>query len=126
MLKLRKEHLDAFEAQVVNLFTARVIAHVKAVWSAECGELGDAAVGELVRSGIKRASALGLSSEYDVARFVDLCFILAKDFDTNPLASWTRPILSDRKLAPAAKIDQLYNRMEVEFMLIEKRNAAKT
>ncbi len=125
MFKLRKEHLAAFEAQVINLFTVRVIAHVKAVWPAECAELGEAAVRESVRSAVQRAAALGLASEYDVVRFVDLAFILAKDFDTNPLASWTRPILSDRKLTPGAKIEQLYQRMEVEFMLIEKRNAAK-
>jgi hypothetical protein len=88
MFKLRKEHLDAFEAQVVRLFTSRVVAHVKAVWPPECAELGDPAVAEMVRSAVQRAAALGLSSEYDVVRFVDLAFVLAKDFD-NPL--WLDP-----------------------------------
>src|SRR5437667_3961461 len=85
MLKLRKEHLDAFEAQVVSLFTLRVVTHVKAVWPSECGELGDAVVAEMVRNGIQRAATLGLSAEHDIVRFVDLAFMLAKDFDTNPL-----------------------------------------
>jgi len=125
MLKLRKAHLDAFEAHVVNLFTARVVAHVKAVWPAECGELGDAVVAETVRSAVQRAAALGLSSEFDVARFVDLAFILAQDFETNPLAGWTKTILLDRKLAPAEKMDRLYQRMEEEFALIEKRKGGK-
>ena len=125
MLKLRKEHLDAFEAHVVNLFTGRVVAHVKAVWPAECGELGDAGVLEMVRSAIKRAATLGLTSELDVVRFVNLGFILVKDFETNPLALWTRSILADRALAPAAKLDRLYQRMEEEFALIEKRKGGK-
>jgi hypothetical protein len=125
MLKLRKQHLDAFEAQVVSVFAARVIAHVKAVWPAECKELGDPAVAETVHKAIQRAAAIGLSSEYDVVRFVDLAFILARDFDTNPFAIWTRPILADRTLAPSAKIDGLYNRMEMEFTLIEKRRGGK-
>jgi len=125
MLKLRKEHLDAFETQVVTLFTLRVVAHVKAVWPAECGELGDAAVADIVRTAIQRAAALGLSSEYDIVRFVDLGLILAKDFETNPLSMWTRSILSDRTLAPGAKIDRLYQRMEAEFALIEKRRGGK-
>ena len=125
MLKLRKEHLDAFEAQVVSLFASRVVAHVKTIWPAECGELGDAGVAEAVRSAIQRAAALGLSSEYDVVRFVDLTFILAKDFDTNPLARWTGAILSDRTLSPTAKIDRLYQRMEEEFALLEKRKSVK-
>jgi hypothetical protein len=125
MLKLRKEHLDGFEAQVIGLFETRVIAHVKAVWPPECAELGDPAVAEIVKTAIKRAAALGLSFEFDIVRFVDLAFILAKDFETNPLIGWARTIISDRSLAPAAKVDRLYQRMEVEFDLIEKRKAGK-
>lgn len=125
MFKLRKEHLAAFEAQVVNLFASRVVGHVKAVWPAECGELGDAAVAELVRGAIQRAAALGLSAELDIVRFVDLSFILAKDFDSNPLAGWTRPILADKGAPAATRLDKLYQRMEEEFALIEKRKAGK-
>lgn len=125
MLKLRKEHLDAFETQVVGLFASRLVAHFKAVWPAECEELGDAAVLEIARTGIQRAATLGVISEHDVARFVDLSFLLAKDFETNPLSSWTRPIFADRKLAPEAKLDRLYQRMEDEFSLIEKRKGSK-
>ena len=125
MLKLRKEHLAAFEAHVVNLFIARVTAHVKAVWPAECAEMGDPVVGEIVRNGIQRGSALGLSTEFDLVRYVDLSFLLAKDFETNPLAAWTRPILADRMRPPRAKLDRLYQQMEEEFTLIEKRKASK-
>jgi hypothetical protein len=125
MLKLRKEHLDAFEAQVVSLFATRVVAHVKAVWPAESGELGDPAVTDIVRTAIQRAASLGLLSELDVVRFVDLSFILATNFETNPLAGWTRSILADRSLGPVAKLDRLYQRMEEEFALIEKRKGGK-
>jgi hypothetical protein len=34
--------------------------------------------------------------------------------------------MSDRTLTPTAKVDRLYERMEQEFTLIEKRRAAKT
>jgi len=125
MLKLRKEHLDAFEAQAISQFTMRVMAHVKEVWPAECGGLGEATVADLVRGGIQRAAVLGLASEHDVVRFVDLSFILGKDFETSPLAGWTRPVLSDRTLAPGAKLDRLYQRMEEEFALIEKRKGGR-
>lgn len=126
MFKLRKEHLAAFEAHVVNLFISRVTVHVKAVWGAECSEMGDPAVIEIVRNAVQRGSVLGLSTEFDLVRYVDLSFLLSKDFETNPLAAWTRPILADRLLAPRVKLDRLYQRMDEEFTLIEKRKAAKT
>jgi hypothetical protein len=125
MLKLRKEHLAAFEAHVVNLFILRVTAHVKAVWTEECAQLGDPAVTELVRNGIQRGAALGLSTEHDLVRYVDLSFILVKDFETNPLAAWTRPILADRMVPPRLKLDRLYRKMEEEFAMIEKRKGGK-
>jgi hypothetical protein len=125
MFKLRKEHLAAFEAHVVNLFLSRVSAHLKAVWPDECAELGDPALTELVRNGIQRGATLGLTFEHDLVRYVDLYFILANNFEANPLAAWTRPILADRLLAPRMKLDRLYQRMDEEFALIEKRGAAK-
>jgi hypothetical protein len=125
MLRLRKEHLAAFEAHVVNLFISRVTAHLKAVWPAECQELGDAGLGEIVRNAIQRGAALGLSTEHDLVRYVDLSFLLAKDFETNPLSAWTRPILADRMRPPRAKLDRLYQQMDEELTLIEKRKAPK-
>jgi hypothetical protein len=125
MFKLRKQHLDAFEAQIVHSFASRVVAHAKAVWPAECEELGDAALAEMVASATKRGAALGLSAELDMVRFIDLGFILAKDFETNPLAAWVRPILADRTLPPGAMMDRIYQRMEEEFALIEKRKGPK-
>jgi hypothetical protein len=125
MLRLRKEHLAAFEAHVVNLFVVRVTAHAKAVWPAECAELGEVPLGELIRTAIQRGSAIGLSCEHDLVRYVDLSFILAKDFETNPLAGWARAILADRLLSPRMKLDRLYQRMDDEFTIIEKRKGGK-
>lgn len=126
MLRLRKEHLAAFEAHVVNLFISRVTAHVKAVWPAECQEIGEPALAELVRTAVQRGAGLGLSTEHDLVRYVDLTFLLAKDFETNSLAAWTRPILADRMRPPRAKLDRLYQQMNEELALIEKRRGPKT
>ena len=125
MLKMRKEHIAAFEAQAVASFATRVVAHLKAVWPLECAELGDAAVLEAVRNGIDRAAAQGMVSEFDVVRFIDLMFILARDFETSPLAMWTRPIFADRKFVAGERMDRLYQRMEEEFARLEKRQKAK-
>jgi|SRR6266850_4918821 len=125
MLKLRKEHLDAFEAQAISLFANRVVAHVKSVWPDESAELEDSVLRSLVQTAIHRAGMLGLSSEYDIVRFADLCFILAADFETNPLSIWTRGILVDKTLSPTAKLDRIYQRMQDEFALIERRRGGR-
>jgi len=125
MLKLRKDHLDAFEAQAATVFAARVLAHVKAVFPEQSAELGDPVLQSTIDTAIKRAASLGLLTEYDVARFADLYFILAADFETNPLSVWTRPFIADKTLSPTAKLDRIYQRLEDELTLIEKRRTAK-
>jgi hypothetical protein len=126
MLKLRKEHLDAFEVQAIALFANRVLAHIKSVWPEQSAELTDPVLRSTIQTAIQRAATLGLTTEYDVARFVNLSFILAADFETNPLSIWTRPFITDKTLAPVAKLDRIYQRMEDEFTLIEKRRGPKT
>lgn len=125
MFKLRQAHLDAFEAQVVELFTKRVIEHVTAVWSAECNELGKDLVLNLVRDAIKSAVKQGFSTEYDVVRFVSLTFLLGPGFETNPLSAWVKPILLDRSLLSEVRMDRLYQRMHDQFSIIERRQAPK-
>jgi len=87
--------------------------------------LEDSVLRSMVQTGIQRAGILGLSSEYDIVRFVDLSFILAADFETNPLSIWTRPILVEKTLSPMAKLDRIYQRMQDEFTLIEKRRGPR-
>lgn len=125
MLRLRKEHLAAFEAHAVSLFVSRLVAHAKAVWPAECQELGEPALAEIVRHAIQRGSALGFYAEHDVVRYADLYFLLANDFETNPLAAWSRPILADRTRSPHDKLERLYQQMDHELALIEKRQTHK-
>ena len=92
----------------------------------QAAELGEPGLLSMVQSAIRRAGALGLLSEFDVVRFVNLYFILAADFETNPLSMWVRPIFADKTLAPVAKLDRIYQRMEDEFTLIEKRRGPRT
>ncbi len=110
---------------MVKRFARRLVTHLKAVWPAECAELGDSALDEIVNNATKRAASFGLSAEYDIVRYMDLTFLLGKDFETNPLAAWTRPILGDPSLAPAAKMDRVYERMELKLAAIEKRKRGK-
>jgi hypothetical protein len=56
---------------------------------------------------MQRAGTYGLRTEYERARFVDLTFLLARDFDTNARFAWAGQILRDRELSPRAKVERL-------------------
>jgi len=108
------------------LHRARVVAHVKAVWPAECAELGDPAVADTVSGLIQRAAAPRPCQRVGSGPLVDLAFILAGNFDTNPLAAWTRPISHGSKAGSVREAGPALPRMEEEFALIEKRKGRKS
>ncbi|MCD6303567.1 MAG: hypothetical protein J7M21_01225 [Planctomycetes bacterium] len=114
-MKIRKEQMDAFSEPLMRSFECRLVRHVEKVFPDECGQLGDEAVRQRVRKGIRDARKYGVVIEYDVARYVDLMFILSEDFDDNDEFPWARRILNHPDLDGRAKMDRLYKRTEAEL-----------
>ena len=81
--------------------------HLKQFFPRECAALGEAGLRARVREGIARAVAHGFETEVHISQYVDLMFVFGADFDSNPALSWPRPILSDRTISAAERMDRL-------------------
>ena len=106
---------------MLNSFECRVFAHLTRVFPLPCKDLGEEAVRKRVRAGIASAAGYGITSEYDVVRYVDLMFILAEDFDKAPNLSWAARILTAEQLHPKEKMDGLYERLSKELKAASPR-----
>lgn len=115
MLRIRKEQYDILVQQAIHNFENRMYAHATKVFPDECKALGEEGVRRLIKEGIERAARYGIEIEYDVARFVDLQYILAPDFDTNPEIPWAAAILKAPDLDATKRLDRLYERTEAEL-----------
>jgi hypothetical protein len=115
MLRIRKEQYDILVQQAIHNFENRMYAHVTGVFPDECKALGEEGVRRLIKEGIERAARYGIEIEYDVARFVDLQYILAPDFDTNPEIPWAAAILKAPGLDATTRVDRLFDRTEAEL-----------
>jgi hypothetical protein len=93
---IRKEQTEVFRQHMVKNFEDRMVAHLTAAFPQKCKEMGDAKVREEIRSGIARAAGYNIEAERDVARFIDLTFLIGRDFDTSPATPWAQPILRDK------------------------------
>jgi len=112
MLKIRKEQAESLSRKAQEGFECRVRAHLRRVFRRQCEQIGEPAVRESIRRGIKVAGTYGVKTEYDVVRFIDLEYILCEGFDINPEMPWTAGILNDEDLTPAQKLDRLYERVK--------------
>jgi len=110
MLTIRQKQMDALAAVTRERFQERLEAHVRKVFPDDCKALGEDGVRELVVEGIERAEGHGLSAERDVCRYVDLLFLLGRDFETREEMAWAKGILNDVTLreAPSVRMDRLW------------------
>lgn len=105
---IRKDQSDAFREQMTKNFEDRMAAHLREAFAVRVQALDDAALRGEIRCGISRARQYGIETERDVARFIDLMWMLRRDFDTNAETAWARPILSDHASSAENRVRRLY------------------
>jgi hypothetical protein len=109
MLVIRQEQIEVFRQYVFRQFEDRVFAHFAAVFPQEFNKLGETGAREIIRAGIDRAGNYGFVSEYDMARYIELMFMVGEDFDENSDRSWAAEILNqDSYDSPSSKMDDLF------------------
>jgi len=114
-LTVRESQMAAFPKAVEKNLECRLCAHVTRLWPGRAEAMGEAAVRRWCRLGIERAAGFGIEAEYEVSRFVDLMFMLGRDFDTDPARPWAAAILQAGPIAPAVKMDKLFEWAEREL-----------
>ena len=104
MLVVRDRQLQALAHAALPDWIAQ---HLKQFFPRECDALGEAALRIRVREGIARAAAHGFETSVHISQYVDLMFVFGADFDIDPALSWPQPILSDRTVSAATRIERL-------------------
>lgn len=111
MLVIREEQMAMFAAGAEERFVERIVQHLQKFWPVKCKRQGTRHVRSITRGGIDRARSHGLRSEYDIARFIDLMYILDLEFDTNPEYKWVQRFLKGPEMAPGRKMDEICGRI---------------
>lgn len=104
---IRKDQTDGFRQQMAKSFEDRMVAHLRAAFPQETQHLDEAALRADIRNGVTRAAQYNIETERDVARFIDLMFLVRRDFDQSPETPWARPILTDKASSAENRVRRL-------------------
>jgi hypothetical protein len=115
MLTIRREQFSVFDQVTEAAFIRRVVEHLAeehsdtlvktSVAESTLRELPGADLHEMVRRGVERARAYGLTWESSLTSFVVLMFVVAPNFDEHPLI---KRVLQDNNVEPDLRIDRLW------------------
>ncbi len=108
MLVIRSRQLREFEKTSKNEFEEKMFVFLNEEWTAQCGALGEERVRGSIKTGTKRAESYDLTTENQIAKYINLMYALEFDFDTSPASPWAGAILTDETLDPNLKIQNLY------------------
>ena len=119
MLQFRKIQMETFGEYMRQSFEDRMVKHIAEVFPTEYGAMvdpdtGDQPVRELVWDGVSKAEGYGITSERNVAMFIELMVEIAPDFDTRQDTAWTQELLRDEALPEDAKMDFIYEEFEAQ------------
>jgi hypothetical protein len=104
---VRKEQMDAFGELMRKGFEDRMVVHLNEVLPSRSAELGEEKLREEIRFGMESAASYEIVTERDVARYIDLMFLLGRDFDASPATPWARPILTDKSSSAENRVRRL-------------------
>jgi hypothetical protein len=82
-----------------DLFDRWILEHVARFFPDGCEELGPAVVRATVTEAARAARELGFAADAEVARFVDLTFLLGAGFHRDGSHPWARAILDDPSIS---------------------------
>jgi hypothetical protein len=103
---IRDEQLAAFHADLERQLAGRAVAYLRRQYAAACAALGDAAVIRSVETALEKRAAYRFDSEETVFAWLDLMYLLGRDFDTNPdpRFEWARERLKDFDLGARTRL----------------------
>jgi len=79
MLTIHRDQITAMRLANQKRYEDRVLAHLSRCLPSRV--VDESTVREMIRFGIERARQYDLTSERDVCKYIDLMFVLGRDFD---------------------------------------------
>jgi len=102
VLTIRKEQIEAFDKASLKAFEDEMVGHLRGFASRLAETCGEPALRVLIRLGVARAKAQGLTLRGPVRLFIELMVMFGSEFDKDPLLPWASAALDN----PAVK-DQM-------------------
>ncbi len=108
MFALTARHLKALESAPDEAFAYRLVEHVRLVFATETDAIEDQDLLQRVRTARERARELELTTERNIALFIDLGFGLGEDFESRPENKRVAALIGDITSHEDVRIARVY------------------
>ncbi len=109
MLTIRREQIEAFRELMLDQFADRMRKYLVTALPEQTRAVPEEMLRARIRSGIEKAESHGLTTEWDICRFLQYVIRFGADFDSDPATGWAAEILETPAATGSAKMDRIDN-----------------
>jgi hypothetical protein len=107
--KVRQEQFEALDMATRTDLEVHLVRHLQNRFPQHCKALGGPGTYEFIRHGVSKAATYQITRSSDLAPFIELMFLLGRDFEQNTRFPWAQTILQDPLCQdPEARIARLF------------------
>ena len=108
MFVINEQQYNTFQQASKDSYIVRVDMHLRSCFKNGFGELEKSERYNLIKLGIKKATAYGFDSEKNTVFFISLMIVFGETFDIDN--QWSQTVLADPKMNHSdVKIDALFD-----------------
>jgi len=111
MLVIRKAQMDVFGIYELKRFEDHMVLHLREKLSEDVKDIPEDILRNTIQKGISDSDKYGIRYEDDVERYIDLMFILGRDFDTAENSGWAGEVLKEEAMSPEERLDRIFELM---------------
>jgi len=108
-LVIRKEQEVSLSKVSLAVFENSMIHHINEFFPQIFSSVGEKQLRPVIRQSIASAATYGITSEIDVARYIDLSFLLGLDFDSGKQHPQAAEIIKDQNLQPGVRMQLIFD-----------------
>jgi hypothetical protein len=106
-MTIRKAQMQAFSHYVFASFVTRMAAHLRHTCREQTGQLDEAALSQLIRAGVERASSFHIREEANLETFLEYSARYGMEFYDTPLFHGSRRVLEDSRMDETEKMNRV-------------------
>ena len=107
MLVIRNEQIDELAKRSRTQFVEEMVSHWKTNFAKQVAGASDDALRKRVEGGIVKAEASGITTRYDVRRYLEFAVTHGDDFEVARRTAWAGTILRDESLTGTEKMNRI-------------------
>jgi hypothetical protein len=109
MIVIRREQMQGFHEAGERKFIDEAIRLMRELWPNKCASFSEMELIDLIQNRVAEAHLYGISDDQQIFRYLNILFMLGKEFPNEKDHPWAMEVLNSNDLSSEQKVGRLWS-----------------